>query len=70
MASTLDGGEHRNKDQNINQYHTAVHQSSHDHIVEQSDQSVTAKPVCPAAPIQTQSPWLWLAKTYMRHSDL
>ena len=70
MASTLDGGEHRNGDQNINQYRISVYQSIHDHTVEQSDQSVTAKPVCPAAPIQTQSPWPRLAKTYMRRGDL
>jgi hypothetical protein len=61
MASTLDGGEHRNRGQFINQYRTSESQSSHDHTVVQSDQFVTAKPVCPAAPIQTQSPWLRLA---------
>ena len=37
MASTLDGGEHRNEDQSISQYRTMNHQSSHDHTAVQSD---------------------------------
>ena len=33
MASTLDGGEDGSGDQNINQYHTSVHQLSHNHTI-------------------------------------